>query len=173
MGMSTNYNPAMFEARLNQIGERAIRGMSERMRHTAVKIRDLAREYAPYKTGLLEKSIDYMTIRDGRNRNAYIVFIDLDAARLGTREGQLGDYAWIMHGSLRPYGNKGKPLHLGPGSVAKAAGGRKVGGRFLTRAVTEAIKNLRADMAHEVRKVTGGSSVGVSYRRGNQQDYPE
>lgn len=173
MGLQTNLNTRMFEARLNQIGDRAVKGMSDRMRKTAIRIRDLAREYAPVKSGLLEKSIDYVTIRDGKGRNAYVVYIDLDAMRTGKRQGRLGDYAWIMHSQLRPYGNKGKPFKLGPGSIAKAAGGRKVGGRFLTRAVKEATKNLRAEMATEVRKVTGGSSVGVSYRRDNQMDYDE
>jgi hypothetical protein len=173
MGLSTTFNAMLFEARLNQIGDRAVKGMSDRMRKTAIKIRDLAREYAPYKTGLLEKNIEYETIRDGRNRNAYIVYINLDASRLGARQGELGDYAWIMHGSLRPYGNKGKPLRLGPGSVAKAASGRKVGGRFLTRAVKDATANLRSDLASEVRRVTGSSSVGVAYRRAYQQGSEE
>lgn len=173
MGLETTFNPAIFEARLNQKGERAIKGMSDRMRRTAIRIRDLAREYAPVKSGLLEKNIDYMTIRDARNRNAYIIYIDLDAMRTGKRQGRLGDYTWIMHSQLRPYGNKGKPYRLGPGSIAKAAGGRKVGGRFLTRAVKEATKNLRSEMVGEVRKVMGGSSVGVSYRRDNQVSYEE
>ena len=114
MGLETTFNPAIFEARLNQKGERAIKGMSDRMRRTAIRIRDLAREYAPVKSGLLEKSIDYITLRDARNRNAYIIYIDLDALRTGKRQGRLGDYAWIMHSQLRPFGNKGKPRHDGP-----------------------------------------------------------
>ncbi len=172
MGLQTNLNPRMFEARLSQIGERAVKGMSDRMRKAAIKVRDLAREYAPRKSGLLENNIDYVTQRDARGRNSYVVFIDLDAARTGNREGQLGDYAWIMHSSLRPYGNKGKPLKLGPGSVTKAAGGKKVGGRFLTRAAKDGTVNLRAQLVEEVRRATG-SSIGVSYRRGNQMEGEE
>lgn len=173
MGLSTNFNPLMFESRLSQIGDRAVKGMSDRMRKTAIKIRDLGREYAPRKSGLLENNIDYVTVRDGRGRNAYIVFVNLDAARTGKRQGQLGDYTWIMHSSLRPYGNKGKPMHLGPGSVAKAASGKKVGGRFLTRAVKDATVNLRSELVQEVRRATGQSSVGVSYRPNTQARFEE
>ena len=32
MGLETTFNPAIFEARLNQKGERAVKGMSDRMR---------------------------------------------------------------------------------------------------------------------------------------------
>lgn len=170
MGMSININPRTFEAQLMQKGERAVKGMSDQMRKTAIRIRDLAREYAPRKSGLLEKNIDYETIRVA-GRNTYVIYVDSDANRTGGRPGQLGDYAWIMHSQLRPHGNKGKPYRLGPGSIAKAAGGKKVGGRFLTRAVKDATKDLRAQMVNEVRKVMGGTSlVNTKYQRKERSD---
>lgn len=170
MGMTLNFNAGLFEAQLMQTGERAIKGMSDHMRKVAVRIRDLARSYAPVKSGLLESSIDYETIRVNR-RNTYVVYIDTDAARLGDRDGVLGDYVWIMHSQLRPHGNKGKALHLGAGSMAKAASGRKVGGRFLTRAIKDATKNLQAELEAEVRKVTGGGSlVNTQFRRERSDD---
>ena len=170
MGMTLKFNAGLFEAQLMQTGERAIKGMSDHMRKVAIRIRDLARSYAPVKSGLLEDSIDYETIRVNR-RNTYVVYIDADAARRGDRDGVLGDYAWIMHSQLRPHGNKGKALHLGLGSMAKAATGRKVGGRFLTRAIKDATKNLQAELVAEVRKVTGGSSlVNTQFRRERSDD---
>lgn len=170
MGMSVKVNINMMEAHLLQTGERAVKGMSDHMRKAAIRIRDLARSYAPVKSGLLEKSIDYETIRVN-GRNSYVVYIDSDAARLGGGEGSLGDYVWIMHSQLRPYGNKGKPLRLGVGSAAKAATGKKVGGRFLTRAIKDGTANLFNEMAAEVRRVTGGQSlVGTQFRREVMED---
>lgn len=161
MGLTMKYNAQQLEYLLNQVGERAVKGMSERMRKCAIRVRDLARDYAPIKTGLLEQSIDYKVIRDGR-RNAYVVFIDLDASRF-SGEGVLGDYAWVMHQQLHPYGRQigEKRYDLGRLSALKAGGGKRVGGRFLSRAIKDGTKELFTELVNEVRKVTGASSVGV------------
>ena len=159
------------EVKLYQIGERAMKGMSERMRKHAILIRDLAREYAPVKSGLLERSIDYAVIKENR-RNTYIVFIDLDALRYNGK-GQLGDYAWVMEQQLHPYGRQAgsKRYYLGPRSAAKAASGKKVGGRFLSRAIKDGNKTMLSGLIQEVRKVTGSSSVGVgAYNLSHQGD---
>lgn len=149
-----------------QLGERAIKGMSARMRMRAIKIRDLAREYAPVDTGLLENSIDYEVKRVNR-RNAFIVFINLDAMHQGGKK-QLGDYAFIMEEELHPHGRQRgeRRFTLGPGSKAKRATGKKVGGHFLSRAVKDGTKGLMEDLVDAVRRVTGGTSlVGTQYRR--------
>lgn len=168
MGLQMLTNPSAMEVKLSQLGERAVKGMSERMRRHAIMIRDLARSYAPVKSGLLESAIDYATIREGR-RNAYVVFIDLDATKPHGKEGeiQLADYAYIMEDQLRPYGRRGPPLKLGARSLAKAATGKKVGGRFLGRAINEGLANIRAEMQEEVNRAIryGASSVGVTGRR--------
>jgi hypothetical protein len=167
MPLEVKFNPGQLEVNLQQIGERAVKGMSERMRRTAMKIRDLAREYAPVKTGQLEKSIDYETLKVN-GRNSYVVFIDLDMVRQ-SGEGVVGDYAFVMEEELHPYGRakSGKRYYrLGPGSAAKAASGKKVGGRFLSRAVKEGVKGLLGDMAAEVRRVTNSSrSIPMSTQR--------
>lgn len=176
MGLKMLTNPSAMEAKLTQVGDRAVKGMSERMRRHAIMIRDLARSYAPVKTGLLERSIDYAVIRDGR-RNGYVVFIDLDAVKY-TAEGKsiiLGSYASLMEDRLRPHGRMGPELHLGTLSKAKAAGGKKVGGRFLSRAINEGLRNIKAEMQEAVNRAIhyGPSSVGVSNRRQryNENDY--
>jgi len=165
MGLTAKLNLRELEFTLNQIGERAQKGMAARMRTSAIKIRDLAREYAPEKTGLLADSIDYAAVQDGR-RKAYVVFIDLGAGRLGGKAGQVGDYADIMEYQLRPFGNQGKPFHLGVGSLLKAAAtGKRVGGRFLKRAVDEGLKNLMSELNDEVRRVVGGRTIPTNYQR--------
>jgi hypothetical protein len=173
MGIEMRFNHSMLEARLTQIGERAVKGVSDVMRRTAIRIRDLARDYAPIKTGLLERSIDYSVLRDANRRNSYIVFINLDAARL-RGAGVLGDYAFIMHDELHPHGRARsgeRYFNLGVASKAKAASGKKVGGRFLRRAVKDGMKDILGNAAAEVRKATSsrGSSVGVQYQRATNE----
>lgn len=165
MGMKVKFNPKAIEANLSQIGDRATKGMASRMRQVAIGIRDLARSYAPRDTGLLEEHIDYIQQKEGR-RATFDVYIDLDASRLGDRGGVLGDYALVMEEQLHPYGRQqGKRyFRLGKGSQAKAAGGIKVGGRFMARAIKEGTKNLEGIMAGEVQRVTGGSrKVPMNY----------
>lgn len=166
MGMKMTSNPLMLERRLSQIGDRAARGVSAVMRRAAIRIRDLAREYAPVKSGLLENSIDYAVIRDENRRNSYVIFIDLDAVKASNKgiAKELGEYALLMHEGLKPYGN-GR-YKLGALSAKKRAGGKKVGGRFLSRAAKDGLQDLLGEAAKEVRRVTssGASSVGVNYQ---------
>ena len=160
MGMKIRMNTAHIEATVLQVGVRAEKGVSDRMRKIAVRIRDLARQYAPVKTGLLERNIEYGTYKE-KGRNVYTVFIDLDAAR-ESGVGVLGDYANVMEKTLRPFGNQGRPLYLGIGSLLKAAStGKRVGGRFLSRAVTEGSKNILGECVAEVLRVTGGTRVAT------------
>jgi hypothetical protein len=163
MPLRMEFNAQQLEANIRQIGERAVKGMHLKAKKRAIKIRDLAREYAPVKTGLLERSIDYGTYKDAKRRNVYAVFIDLDALR-ESGNGELGDYAYVMEEELRPYG-AGK-YQLGFGSLLKkAAGGKKVGGRFLRRAVQEGSHALMDEMVLTVRNVTGARTASIDYQR--------
>ena len=170
MPMVINFNPGQLEAQILNISDRAAKGASESMRKSAIRIRDLAKDYAPIKTGTLENSIDYAAVKGAKNRNVFIVYIDLDKANPGSAGHEVGDYAWIMEQQLRPYGNKGKALYLGPGSQMKAASGLKVGGYFLSRAVRDGGKDIFGDALAAVRRVTGGGSVNVAYQRGNGEE---
>lgn len=165
MGMTLLTDIGQLQLQIMQLGERAAKGMSERMRKHAILIRDLAREYAPVKTGLLEENIDYRTIKDGR-RNAYVVFVNVDAERIrvsqsGVTQDTLGDYAMLMERDLRPYGAGIRFKKLGVRSARKRASGKKVGGRFLDRAIKDGTKTLMPDLVDAVRRVTGGG--GRSY----------
>lgn len=144
----------------------ASKGASRELRKSAVKIRDLARDYAPEKTGALESAIEYATTQGAGRRNVFTVYIDLD--RL-TRSGRsVGEYAWIMEEELHPHGRqKGKRYFtLGPGSRAKAAGGKKVGGRFLSRAVKEGSKDTVLNATVAVQRVLNSSrAIPVNFER--------
>lgn len=170
MGLRMVTNPGMLEIRVEQIGQRAVKNMSRRMHRHAIMIRDLMREFAPRKSGLLESAIDYDIQRSSLRRNTYVVFINLDATKTTASGGtvELGEYAFLMNERLRPHGRGGPAVQLGKISAQKAAGGKKVGGRFLSRAITDATKTVFADMIDEVRRVTsvGAGSVGMQFQRG-------
>lgn len=156
MAVKMTYSKGSLRVFLNQTGDRAMRGISQVMRKAAIRIRDLARDYAPIKTGLLQNSIDYATVRDSNRRNSYIVFVDTDATKMISkgRMRELGEYAFLMHQGLRPYGSGS--YKLGQRSAAKRAGGKKVGGRFLTRAMKDGIDDILGEAAREVRRATRG-----------------
>lgn len=172
MGVKVNFNAAQLEASIMNIAKRASGNAARAMRRAAVRIRDLARENAPYKTGDLEKAIEYGVIKGSTNRNVYVVYIDMDMIR-SRGDGSVGDYAWIMEEELHPYGRqKGKRYFtLGPGSAAKAATGKKVGGRFLSRAVREGTKGVIGDAVAEVKRTLGSNRImNVQYQRENEYD---
>lgn len=110
----------------------------------AIKLRDLARKFAPEDRGNLEKAINVFpaelegAIRDERGRFArqeIEVVIDMDMP-IEERPGKtVGDYAYEMHEHMEPYGNF---YNLGPKSLAKQdREGVVVGGGFLERAAEE------------------------------------
>jgi hypothetical protein len=166
VGFKVNMNASILEASILNIAQRAARDASATMRKTAIRIRDLARSYAPYKTGALEKAIDYTTIKGANNRNVFVVFVDLDKMNPGPAGHQVGDYAMIMENELRPYntGARGH-LNLGDGSNIKTMMGNKVGARFLSRAVKEGSQQIMGDaLAAVVRSLGGSSSVNVAFQ---------
>jgi hypothetical protein len=175
MGLDIKFNPRQLELVMQQVGERAVKHMSDHMRDTAIRIRDLARDYAPVKTGLLEENIDYAVSATGINRrNVFVVYVDIDAVRK-RGEGTLADYAWLMEENLHPYGRglvNGRELYLGPGSRKKRAGGKKVGGKFLARAIKDGMKDIstmeREAGAQVRRMLSGGRMVPM---RNSRPDY--
>lgn len=118
--------------KLEQMGERAVKGISDMFQDNATKIRNTAIEFAPVLTGALEDSIVKNTEYTGINRRAVVtVYID--------ESGPAGEYAANVHEHLAPYGDgswgtvgKSDPNSL---SMQKDAGRGIVGGKFLTRAV--------------------------------------
>lgn len=162
MGMTVQFDPGVLEASIRNIADRASKDAAKVMRKAAIRIRDLAHDYAPRKTGTLEKAIDYGTIKDpGTRRNVYVIYIDLDMYSASEKK-QVGDYAKVMEEQLEPYG-RGK-YNLGVGSAMKAIlEGKKVGGKFLERAVREGTDRLVGDVTLAVSAALGSRLVNVNY----------
>jgi hypothetical protein len=117
--------------RLEQRGERAVKGISDMFQDNGEKIRDLAIEFAPILTGATEDSIRKNTSNTGINRRA-VVEIYLDETT------EAGPYLRKVHDNLAPHGSGrwGKVGGSDPNSLSaqKDAGRGIVGGKFLTRA---------------------------------------
>lgn len=139
-------------AQLEQIGLRAVRGVSAMMKVEAEAMRDKARSNAPVDKGGLEEAIKSEAVGGGRNqlgqfeRVSYKVFVD--GAMPGADGRPVSDYATIMHEELAPYGT----YKLGPKSLEKAAAGNEVGAKYLERAVEE----RRAIVYRKARAIVDG-----------------
>lgn len=128
---------------IRQSGDKAAHGVVEQMRKEAKKMRDLARKMAPVDEHNLEKAIKMRELGGNRDRRgrftrkSFEVFIDETAP--GTRAESVGEYAYLMHEYLTPFG----PYKLGPKSRQKQAGQTEmVGGAFLERAVDEVSQDM-------------------------------
>lgn len=126
------------EALIRQSGGRVEKGVVAQMKKEALAIRDLARKFAPLDHGNLEDAIDVEEEGGGRNemgrftRKSYRVFVDMSHA--APRGKTVGDYAYLMHEHLAPYG----PYNLGPLSQAKQLGQSElVGGLYMERAIDQ------------------------------------
>lgn len=133
---------------IRQGGAKAQKGASEQMKREATRIRDLARKFAPIDEGNLEDAIQIEEVGGGRNetgqfqRKSYNVFVDM--FHPAQNDGIVGQYAYIMHEHLAPFG----PYKLGPRSRAKQAGqGEMVGGLYMDRAVAEVMRGMVGRLA--------------------------
>lgn len=161
MAMVIRFNPGQLEASISNIAKKATTNAARSLRRSAVRIRDLAREYAPRDTGTLENSIEYGTVAGPNSRKVFVVYIDLDATH--PDGGLVGDYAWIMERELHPHGRRatGRPDYH-----TRAKRGSKVGGRFLSRAIKEGSKMMLENARTEVTKTLSGSRlINIDYQR--------
>lgn len=132
---------------------------TEELKNCAVEVRDLARKMAPVDEGNLEKAIKIRN--QGAERNSkgqffkggqrkYVIYID-NSMPVPERDGKVvGDYAWLMHEHLTPFG----PFKLGDKSREKQASDPKVmvGGKFLERAGEELRDHINSRLARVVFK---------------------
>lgn len=140
---------------LQQAGAKATRGVLDQMRKEAIAIQRLARKFAPLDHGPLEDAIKVRTTGGGREesgrfaRKALEVFIDMDAEAHDGRT--VGQYAYVMHELLQPFGAGG--FKLGPKSRLKQKGQQEVvGGRFLERAAEEVSRGLMNRLIEVARR---------------------
>lgn len=162
MSMKIRFNPTQLEVSIRNLAEKASANAARGMRRAAVRIRDLARAYAPRDTGALEAAIDYSTTTDANRRKVFVVHIDVGALH-PDGDKQVGDYAWIMEQQLHPHGRRAPGA---PDYHTRAKSGPKVGGRFLSRAVKDGTKTLLQDARAEVSRTLGGARlVNTNYQR--------
>jgi hypothetical protein len=126
------------EVRIKQTGERVVKHGIDAMRDEANKIADLAKEYAPHDEGRLEEAIKVEETKGERiggkfTRAELSVYVDGDMQGSGNMK--VGEYAYLMHEGLGPYGDY--TYNLGKGSREKDGGRGVVGGKFLERAADE------------------------------------
>lgn len=134
--------------RLKQVGPKVVKHVVDVMRDESERIQKLAQANAPVDKGDLEGAIKIDEDRGGINRRVrLLVYVDPDHPD-GTRsDSTVGDYMMEMHEGLAPYGSGA--YHLGPLSIAKAAAGNDVGGKYFERAYLERQSHI-ASRVHQM-----------------------
>jgi hypothetical protein len=148
---------------LKQGGEKAVRGAYQQMVQEGTQIRDLARKMAPVDEGDLESAIKIRSVGGGRNSKGQFakkeieIYVD-DAQPTSDGKGTVGEYAYIMHEHLAPYG----VYKLGIRSQEKQLANPDVmvGGKFLERAVDEIGQGLLNRVIEAVTKGLNGEERG-------------
>ena len=142
-------------AKLEQLGERAVRGISTELRTYGKRIQDDAELNAPFETGSLIHAIKVDSSRTGINRRLVVtIFVDLSAPYIKTNTSgdskpskkTVGDYAMLMEKGLAPFGS-GK-YQAREGTISK---GPQAGGKFIKRAA-DANKSELIDRARQIVK---------------------
>jgi hypothetical protein len=136
--------------KLRRTEQRTSKKLLRHMRSSAIKIRDLAREFAPVDEGNLEEAIVVAESKEGfMGRNRSVEMIGVDPSRLGEGYTKYGfRYDIQMHEGV---------YDLGDASKAKAnSNGKKVGAKYLSRAWQELEPQItakaKAIVADEVRR---------------------
>lgn len=147
MGLKVEGTQALM-AMLEQVGERAVRGVSDEIKKGAEEIAELAIKYAPVDEGNLEDAIKVEFDRYGINRRIRAtVYVDLDVR--GADGVPVGRYAMAMHEGLAPYGSGA--FNLGAKSRAKDGGTGRVGGKYLERAINELSPEIFARVQRKIK----------------------
>ena len=113
--------------KLQRTEKRTHKRLLRHMRNSAKDIRDLAREYAPVDEGNLEEAIEVMESFEGfLGRYRAVTYVGVNPDKLGE-----GYQKYGFRYDIRTHEGS---YNLGPRSQAKAASGKKVGPKYLTRA---------------------------------------
>lgn len=141
--------------KIEQVGTRAVRGISTAMRHFGEIMLDEAIHNAPLDTGSLaggrEKALKINYGLTGVNRRLVVTiwidpttpYIDPNPNHKPTNK-TVGDYAGLMEKYLRPHGSGGYKARKGTRNK-----GAQAGGKFLQRAV----KRYRMRLIQRAREI--------------------
>lgn len=132
---------------IRQMGVKAAKHGIEFMRVAGDEIVALAKDYAPKDEGDLERAIERNPAeeRDDLNRKAVEVWVNPDMPGSGGMK--VGDYAYLMHEGLTPYGDG--TYRPREGTINK---GPQAGGKFLERAVNEISPGLTDKISDLLRR---------------------
>lgn len=140
---------------LAELGVTARRRVTAKLHQKALQIQNLAKQMAPIDDGNLEKAIKVFPestpatrVRNALGQFARVdiyVYVDMD---MPADEGKkVGDYAYIMHEHLTPFG----AYNLGPKSAAKQAGQSvMVGGKYLERAYAQLAEETLSEVSRDL-----------------------
>jgi hypothetical protein len=138
-------------AKIQQVGTRAVKGISTVMRNYGELILHQAERNAPHDTGSLEKALDIHYTPTGINRRLVVtIFVKTDEPYIDPNSNHkvsqktVGDYALLMERYLRPYGAGGYKARKGTRDK-----GAQAGGKFLQRAV----KRYRMELIQRARQI--------------------
>lgn len=132
------------EVMLAELGMTARRRVTSKLHQKALEIQKLARQMAPVDDMNLEKAIKVfpesnpsVRVRDALGRFTRVdiyVYVDMEMEVPGRPGKKVGDYAYLMHEHLAPFGS----YNLGEKSKAKQSGQDvMVGGKYLERAYAQ------------------------------------
>lgn len=116
-------------ARLMNLGDVSNSTTRQALRDGAKSIRDLAKDYAPYDTGALERAIVIKEEvgEDGRK----VMVIGIDESKINPKSrAPVGQYAEEIHENFDDY-------EPGPGTLMKIHAGFDAGAQFIFRAAVE------------------------------------
>lgn len=145
------------QAYIEQVGNRAVKGISDAMHYYAeVMLRDAVAN-APHDTGSLENALEIEYSYGGTNGRLQVTvrvnpdmpYIDPNPEHKASDK-TVGDYAELMERYLRPHGRGGK-WDAREGTRAK---GPQAGGRFLARAVRDHKEALMNRARNIVKRAT-------------------
>ena len=147
--------------RIEQLGKRAAKGISDAMRYYAeVMLRD-AIANAPRDTGSLERALEVDYAHTGTNRRLVVTirvdpsapYIDPNPNHKPTNK-TVGDYAELMERHLRPYGRAASGERGYDARAETISKGPQAGGRYLARAVRDHKEALLNRARNIVRRAT-------------------
>ena len=150
---------------LQQTGDRAVKGATSEMRRIAHDLKDIAVLMAPVDEGNLERALEVRELGGGRNERGqfqtkvFEVGVNEDIVVAVDKKGtekRVGDYAYLIHENLYPYGH----WQLGPKSQAKNGTSEyPVGGGYITRAMEVVDVAVPARMQGAIELSLLGTSI--------------
>jgi hypothetical protein len=145
------FDVAAIEAKIRQVGERSVKGGLNVMREEGDRIVDLAREYAPYDEGKLEAAIERNDAEERDDNRRAVVQVWVNPERPGSGGLRVGEYAYLMHEGLGPYGDG--TYRPGPGTRDKQDMGMDAGGKYFERAIRRRAGELGKKLAAMYRRM--------------------